>query len=166
MPAADSPAVTGSGFRPIDASSIGPSPSAFAWDAASLATRDGRGKVQAERYQRMRGLWRTGSYCIEGLALGKGFLWAPEGAWARYDNVRVTPPCRRVVLRCKGHATNVSVATEAPGNVVARLSIPASLPDWTLLEAPLRVTPGSPHTVTVFLLFDGPISVDYFYFSD
>lgn len=50
-------------------------------------------KVQAERYQRQRGLWRQGSFCISEGAASKGFTWAADGdSWAKYENVAADCP--------------------------------------------------------------------------
>ena len=81
-PGASSP-VWGLGFRPINATAIGPVPGGLAWSPSVWGAKSGMVKVQAERYQRMRGLWRLGSYCISGGDVTKGFVWSPV-AWARY----------------------------------------------------------------------------------
>ena len=68
--AADSPALK-LGFRPIaGAAEIGlrSGTGRFAWNKGALNAREARGgrKIQAESYNRMRGLWRVGSSWIGG----------------------------------------------------------------------------------------------------
>jgi hypothetical protein len=85
-PAPGSPAY-GLGFRAIDAENIGLSAAGFRWDMATIARKDMRGgrKLQAESYNRMRGLWRVGSSWIGGAEGGGGSAHYPfaADAWAR-----------------------------------------------------------------------------------
>ena len=53
----------------------------FKWPIESLLRVDSSLKIQAERYQRMRGLWRLGSYCVSG-SKSSGFSFGTP-AWAR-----------------------------------------------------------------------------------
>ena len=74
VPAKGSPAFE-LGFRQIDAENIGLTDAGFKWERAALAAVPAMWpeKVQAERYQRQRGLWRQGSFCISEGAASKGF---------------------------------------------------------------------------------------------
>eukprot|EP01049_Picozoa_sp_SAG25_P007389 SAG25_NODE_600_length_6634_cov_5.554093_4_plen_349_part_00 len=89
----DSPVFSALGFRPIeDIATIGLRASYFKWEQAGLRGQSGMWpeKVQAERYQRQRGLWRQGSFCISEGDVSKGFGWAADGqSWAKYERITV-----------------------------------------------------------------------------
>jgi hypothetical protein len=88
-PAPNSP-VHALGFREIDSENIGLTKD-FLWDQAALNLKSmlGGRKLQAEGYNRMHGLWRTGSSWIGGASMTKRAAHYPfmADAWARYDNV-------------------------------------------------------------------------------
>ena len=162
----DSPAVTAGGARPVDVAGVGLD-ARFEWDRAAINRRNASLKIEAERYQRMHGLWRQGSYCIsEPESSAYDFL---DDAWARYDNVDIAceAPCTFTV-RFKSASSDktprtVSLALDAPlaANVIATVDR-AQADDWTLFNAS---TSGAIQRTgaTVFLLLDGVSNVDYFY---
>ena len=188
--AAASPALK-LGFRPIaGAAEIGLrwGPGHFSWERGALNAREGRSgrKIQAERYNRMRGLWRVGSSWIGGAEGGSKAAHYPftAHAWARYDNVVVdcSKDCT-VEVRFRsaakldafsppaGKGRMVSIAVGAPlsGNVIATTAQPVTSASWTTLKLAAFTTTtnkwtGALHGETVFIMLDGECFVDYFRF--
>ena len=155
-----SPAIS-NGFIPIEVEKIGLTPD-FPFDQHALGRIDGvKSKIQAERYQRMHGLWHTGS-----TGISPGFGFAPEGAWARFDNVNLEcgEPCS-VVLRMKAmpRGTTVHIALGSPDHVLGstRVAGEATLGLVTVQLKGNVVEIGA----TVFLLLEGECHVDWFQFS-
>eukprot|EP00937_MAST-01D_sp_MAST-1D-sp2_P000988 g988.t1 len=154
------------GFRPLDLSGVGLD-ARFEWDRAALNRRDAAVKIEAERYQRMHGLWRQGSFCIS--EPEKDVYDFASDAWARYDNVNIAcdAPCTFTVRfkSASGDKTprNVALALDAPlaANVVATVAN-AQADGWALLNG---TTAGPIHRAgaTLFLLLDGVCNVDFFY---
>ena len=169
VPAPGSP-VHAAGFRPLDMSGVGLD-ARFEWDRATILRVDASAgkKIQAERYQRMHGLWRQGSFCISGGLGASGFDFARD-AWARYDNVDIdcAAPCTfsvryktDAVAADKGVRT-VALALDAPATDHAVATIAgAESAQWTTLNV---TATGSIHrkSATVFLLLDGVCDIDWF----
>ena len=149
------------GFHKIDVENIGLLPS-FPFDLSQLGRIDGlREKIQAERYQRMHGLWRIGGF---GIAPGFGFA---NVAWARYDNIDVAhcgPVCNVEVLMSSMNGTRVELALgePAPTAIVASAYV-AKAHQLQLVSIPL-VGAVDVRGQTVFLLLGGECHVDYFRF--
>lgn len=161
-----SPVLTG-GFRPIDVTTTGLT-SAFGWDRSELGRVDATTRVQTERYNRMHGLWRSGSLGISDAGSpAKGFVFAPD-AWARFDNVYADcpAPCT-LILRAKGGPVTVSLATGAPASThsLVTATIPAK-GAWSIVNATVPMGAGvSLHGDTVFLMLNASCSIDYFYLA-
>ena len=138
-------------------------------------------KVQAERYQRQRGLWRQGSFCISEGATSKGFTWAVDGnSWAKYENVLLDcpEPCT-LSVRFRS-SPNTSFPPQPPnGSAARRLALAVGAPlasaevavigsaqsaDWALLNATVEGGLQRGPT-TLFLRLDGQCEVDYFFFT-
>ena len=178
-PAPDSP-VRELGFKPIDARSIGLTDK-FKWSRRSLAVQRATWpeKLQAERYQRQRGLWRQGSFCISEGDASKGFTWAADGkSWAKYENVAVDcpPPCTLSVrFRSSSNASfppqppqparRLALAVGAPLEAAEVAAIPAAhSQDWVLLNATVKGGLQA-EGATLFLRLSGQCQVDYFFFA-
>ena len=181
-PAAGSPVYEKLGFREIDAENIGLLPS-FRWNLDEVMRVDatqGR-KVQAERYVRMHGLWRTGSSWIGGAEGGCATCHYPftEHPWARYDHVhadcsgdcvlqlRFKSPARPDPFSPAAGPRHLSVTLDAPAFsseaiVLAATPSPVSSANWSLIN----LTASSAHTTfvdrTIFLNMDGEVFVDFF----
>jgi hypothetical protein len=165
----NSPAIQ-MGFRPLDMSQgFGPRNSYFANDAA-LTVNAVRRKVQAERYQRMHGLWRQGS-------LGIGTRGDPDhafaaDAWAMYDHVDIdcAAPCKlqvRAATQSKsGTVIKVSVGSPDDAHMIANLRVNTTTTEWAVVEG-AATAPGGAINVTgarVFLRINGTCKVDWFHF--
>lgn len=192
-PAPGSP-VHAMGFRAIDAENIGLT-DAFLWDKAALNLKSMAGgrKLQAEGYNRMRGLWRTGSSWIGGAPLGTcggkpGHCSAAHypftsTAWARYDNVHAD--CvHDCVLQVKFKSPElpdpysppagprkISVTMEAPAFSSEAVTIAATpsavhAANWTLLNLTATATLSSFSGKTIFLNLDGECFVDWLRFVE
>jgi hypothetical protein len=182
-PAAGSPAYEKLGFRAIDAERIGLLPS-YGWDVGEIMRVDAmRGrKVQAERYTRMRGLWRTGSSWISGAEGGCPTCHYPfsSDAWARYDHVHTDCGAGCVVqLRFKsalrpdpfsppngtGRVISLSVGKPTAGAVIAKTPAPVHSAGWTVLNITTTSSfLGALQGETIFLQLDGECFVDWFRF--
>ena len=159
------------GFLPINASSIGIDAASFPWMSSALLVRDASHKIQAERYQRMHGLWRLGSFCVTGSSAA-GFAFGSP-AWARYDRIKLDcpNPCT-VSVRFRSDATaprdirhmSFGVASPQAHDAVVNLTVgPTS--SWTVINA--TVPPGmnlNHDSVTLYMTLDGAADVDYFWF--
>ena len=139
-------------------------------------------KVQAERYQRQRGLWRQGSFCLSEGDVSKGFSWAKDGnSWAKYEGIvlECPDPCTFSVRFRSVSATNstfgpqsnatavrVALAIEAPllEHEVAVLPA-AQSDDWQTLNATVKGSLKHEAGATVFLRLSGQCEVDYFFFT-
>ena len=150
------------GFRKIDVESIGLLLHSWPFDLALVGRIDAvQRKVQAERYQRMHGLWRNGG---TGIAPGPGF--DPNGAWARYDNLVVDCelPCAVEIRMASVSGTKVQLAAREPtaAAVVGTATVKAGTEmrvRTVELDQAVRLT-GEP----LFLLLTGECYVDYFQF--
>lgn len=142
------------GFKQIDVEHIGLVGNEYSFNLADLGRVDAvKGKLQAERYQRMQGLWRQA-----GTGIFPGFGFAVGGAWAKYENVDIdckSRPCNKIVLRMSSvNGTTVRIALDAPldRNVVAQGYVSAS-PDLQLVTLTslkgLKVQAG-----TIFVMFN------------
>lgn len=177
-----SPAFEKLAFRVIDAENIGLLPS-YRWDVAEImrvdATRNR--KIQAERYVRMHGLWRTGSSWIGGAEGGCATCHYPfrTNAWARYDHVHVDCGAGCVVqLRFKsalkpdsfsppnGTGRLLSLSVGEPSATIAKTPTPVFSTEWTLLNLTTTASSfsGTIHGETIFLHLDGECFVDWFRF--
>ena len=184
-PAPDSP-VHGLGFREIDAENIGLT-DRFLWDRSQLNLKSMRGghKLQAESYNRMHGLWRTGSSWIGGADGQSSVAHYPfsDQAWARYDNVWadcIPKGGRRCILQLKFRSPKktdsfsppdgprkLSVTMNAPAFSSEAVTIAATTTgvrsaNWTLLN--LTATHSSFSGETIFLNLDGELFVDWLRF--
>ena len=182
-PAPNSP-VHAMGFREIDAENIGLT-SDFLWDKAALnekTMKAGR-KLQAEGYNRMHGLWRTGSSWVGGAEGGGGTAHYPftKDAWARYDNVHADCAGGCVLqLKFKSPASpdpysptagprHLSVTMGAPASsseavVMAATPNPVSSASWTLLNLTVAAEYATFESKTIFLNMDGECFVDWLRF--
>jgi hypothetical protein len=170
VPTADSP-VYATGFRPINASNIGLDLSTFGWSPQTLLQRDASRKIQAERYQRMHGLWRRGSFCITGSS-SPGYVFATD-AWARYDHLTIncSSPCT-VSVRFRTDSTvqteqrRIAFALSAPTEAATFVNVTAApSADWVILNGTVLGGVGVSHTdATLYMLLDGPADIDYFWF--
>jgi hypothetical protein len=169
------------GFRQIDGSKIGLT-SAFKWDMAALNLRNasaGR-KIQAESYNRMRGLWRIGSSWIggaEGSSKSTHFQFSSD-AWARFDKVhtecgagctvqvRFKSASKPDSYSPRGTHRRISISVGAPlaAQIIATTAAPVFSTDWTMLNLTTPNFTGLLTGETVFLLLDGECFVDYFRF--
>ena len=180
-PAVGSPADT-LGFRPIDAENIGLTPAGFKWDQAALNLKDMRGgrKLQAESYNRMRGLWRVGSSWIGGSGgAGKGAHYPfTRNAWARYDNVHsdCTGTCTLQVRYKSPAAPDPFSPPEGSGRMLrlsmhapvgktavllAATATPIKSADWAVLNLTVAEGGGSFAGETIFIAMDGEIFIDW-----
>ena len=180
VPAPSSP-VFKRGFVPIAADDIG-LPDTFLWDRATLNMRDARGgrKIQAESYNRMRGLWRVGSSWIGG-SEGTAPVHFPfeASAWARYDKVfhdcdeaagcvvqvRFRSASKPDPLSPPGLTRLIRLAVGAPlaSHVVASTTA-AHNTSWRHLNLTMSGGALGGGGETLFLLLDGECFVDYFRF--
>jgi hypothetical protein len=117
----------------------------------------------------MRGLWHTGS---TGISPGYGF--APEGGWARYDNVDVAcaDPCT-IVLRMAastsaraksgkaGVGVQIAIGEPEEHAVIARARITDIKMDLVELQTTAAVHGTG---MVLFLLLDSECEVDWFRF--
>ena len=183
-PAPGSP-VHAMGFRPIDAENIGLTKD-FLWDRAALNIKSMRGgrKLQAEGYNRMRGLWRTGSSWIGGANVGHFPTHYPftKDAWARYDNVhadcsgecvlqlKFKSPVRPDPYSPPAGPRMLSVTMGAPAFsseavTLAATPAPVAAADWTLLNLTVASAVHSTFVgKTIFLNLDGECFVDWLRF--
>lgn len=148
------------GFNRIELERVGLT-SSYPFDTASLGEVNAvLNKVQAERYQRMHGLWRLGGF---GIAPGFGF--DPRGAWARYDSVDVDckAPCQLVLRMSTVRGTHVRLALGEPVGSAVIASSDVKTTTLSLVQVPL-VTSLSVLRGTFFLMLDGECSVDWFKF--
>jgi len=168
------------GFQQIDGAQIGLT-SAFKWDRTGLNARNGGRKIQAESYNRMRGLWRIGASWIGGAEGGSKSTHFPfsSDAWARFDKVHTECGAGCTVqVRFKsalkpdsfspsGLHRQVSLSVGAPlkAEIIATTPQPVVSTDWTILNLTTSASfTGSLRGETVFLLLDGECFVDYFRF--
>ena len=161
---ASAPVVQQQGFVPIPVEAMGlPPGSALTAQLQAIMARDGAAKIQAESYQRMRGLWHAGSFAI---TPGPHNFPFATPSWARYDNVDAWPAAAR----------SASVRGAAPQGAVVRLALgsPAS-PAVCVVNLPPGATldvingtctlPSAPAPFfTVFLFLDRPATIDWFRF--
>lgn len=168
-------AVTALGFRPIDMSSgFGPRTLSAATLSDALRVDGSHGhKIQAERYQRMQGVWREGSLGIGVGASSKSlsYAFAPT-AWARYDGLDLDcpAPCRfqmRVATR-SATGTQLRVSLDAPAEDAAAalvsVQVNATTTNWTVVEAAVP-TPVHGNATTLFLRINGTCRLDWFRFT-
>jgi hypothetical protein len=167
--AADSPAWA-LGFRRIAIEEIGLRPN-FPWP--HWPSEIGRinavhEKVQAERYSRMRGLWRMGS---TGLAPGFGWGAGTGAGWARYENVDAicSPRCVVSLRMSTVGNTTVRVAVGSPDDhaVVASGTLFAAAPaakDMGIFNLTVTKEPIIVQCVNIFLLLQGEGLIDWFRF--
>ena len=181
-PALDSP-VHALGFRAIDAENIGLT-NAFLWDKADLNLKSmvGGRKLQAEGYNRMRGLWRTGSSWIGGAATHTTHYPFTKDAWARYDNVYADCSGECVLqLRFKSTVKpdpysppagprKISVTMNAPAfsseaiTIAATPSTGAVSGNWAVLNLTVASAHSTFSAKTIFLNLDGECFVDWLRF--
>ena len=186
-PAPNSP-VHALGFREIDAENIGLTDE-FLWDKSQLNLKSMRGgrKLQAESYNRMHGLWRTGSSWIGGADGQSSAAHYPfsDQAWARYDNVwadctatglssssgcmlqlKFRSPKKTDPYSPPDGPRKLSVTMKAPSFSSEAVTIAATTgvrsANWTLLN----LTAAHSHFSgeTIFLNLDGEIFVDWLRF--
>jgi hypothetical protein len=160
------------GFRPMDMSQgFGPRNGAFSNDPG-LTVDAVRRKVQAERYQRMHGLWREGSLGIgtDGKANTK-YAFAPD-AWAKFDSVDIDcpAPCqlqvRAATQSARGTSIKVAVGSPDDAHTIAQLQVNATTIDWTVLVGEVTAPGGaiSAKGASIFLRINGTCRVDWFRF--
>jgi hypothetical protein len=180
-----SPLYDSIGFRSIDAENIGLLPS-FRWGVGEIMRVDAtRGrKLQAERYTRMHGLWRSGSAWVggaEGACKNCHYTFSSQ-AWARYDHVhadctgecvvqlRFKSAAKPDAFSPKGNARHISVTMGAPASaseavVIAATPGPVSSAGWSLLNLTIASAQHSTITdQTIFLNLDGECFVDWLRF--
>ena len=175
--AAGSHATTVLGFRPIDmAPGFGPRAAVVAPAQVSVALRVNgvQRKIQAERYQRMRGLWREGSLGIGVGAAKKGlsYAFAPT-AWARYDGITLncSAPCMlrmRLATRSPtGTVVRVSIGAPAEDDAaaLATVHVGASSTNWSVASAAVRAPLVGITDATLFLRINGTARIDWFRFD-
>jgi hypothetical protein len=166
----NSPAVTKLGFRPIDMSAGFGSRTFGNTEVAGLLRVDAvKRKVQAERYQRMRGLWREGSLGIGNS--GKAQYKFDTHSWARFDylDIDCAAPCQfqlRVETKsATGTAVKVSLGDPSDFNLVAEVNVSASTTAWTVLSTPVLQSSLNSTAQTLFLRLNGTCRVDWFRFK-
>eukprot|EP01043_Picozoa_sp_COSAG02_P012786 COSAG02_NODE_501_length_21049_cov_34.002768_15_plen_347_part_00 len=184
-PAPDSP-VHALGFREIDAENIGLTDD-FLWDRTVLNLKSMRGgrKLQAEGYNRMHGLWRTGSSWIGGADGNSPAAHYPfsSKAWARYDNVHAdcsSQSSSGCVLQIKFRSPKLTDPFSPPDGP-RKLSVTMNAPAFSSEAVTIVATPSGVHSAnwtllnltaarssfsgeTIFLNLDGEVFVDWLRF--
>jgi len=161
------------GIIPFNLNGLGLDTEAFKFDLSELGYIEFGEKVQAERYNRMKGLWREGSMGLNPGPVG----FAEGGGYAKYENVG------GVDENLKGIVVRVSTLGLAVSDVEIGFSINAprgkdgsevfavvklaedDKRDWTEVEVNLEndfVAPKGGKGVTVFMSLSNDVMVDWF----